>query len=465
MYSSQKLKDSFIKQHDEAEILISWIQLVFTVLLFTIYMLAPKAHQGDILFEPVPIILGVYLPFVLLRVYWAYKHLLNDAALTLYCVIDVSMITALIISFHYQYDAAATVSLKAPTFLYLLMFMSIRILRFDMKYIIMMGVFSVGSIIGLTVFAYFDSSVEVTRNFVDYASSTKLLIGVEVEKIIAITFITTILSVSVWRNQNLLRTSVRDAEAKRDMSKFFSPEVLTNIINSDEKITPGSGKLRSAAVLMMDLRGFTKMSLKLDPTATMSLLADYQKRMVKVILDHGGSIDKFMGDGILAHFGAAKQTTTFAADCLRAMSALSIEMEKWNEEREDAGVKKLDYGISAAVGKVIFGAVGDASRLEFTTIGDAVNLAAKLEKHTKEVGVASLTTKKAFETALKQGFLFDGGVPKELQKSCVHGMDHTLDLVVLKEYPTTESDEFTKIDPSLEEQESNQFPQIVKNVP
>ena len=163
----------------------------------------------------------------------------------------------------------------------------------------------------------------------------------------------------------------------------------------------------------------------------MSLLSNYQKRMVKVILKNGGSIDKFMGDGIFAHFGAAKKTNTYAADSLRAVDELKKEITIWNKEREEKGLNSLNFGISVVVGNVMFGAVGDDSRLEYTTIGDPVNLCAKLEKHTKTLNVLALTTKKSMHVAVQQGYLKEDHFFESLDKSSVDGLKKEIDLVVL----------------------------------
>ena len=432
-----KLKRSLDKQHNDAEVLISWVQFVFTSLLLIIYIAAPKAHGSTLDIAIIPYIVVGYLWFNLTRIYWAHKQLLNDASLSLYCFLDVALITGLIISFQYSYQSSLAISLKAPTYLYLIMFTSLRVLRFDVRYIVLMGTLSVAAMVGLTFFAYQSDATEITRNFVEYASSDRLLLGVEVEKIIVIIFTTAILSIGVHRAQKLLLKSVKDAEARRDLARFFSPDVLENIIDSPEKISPGTGKVRTASVLMLDLRSFTKMSTEMKPTEIMSLLADYQERMVKVILAHGGSIDKFMGDGILANFGAAKPSVTYAADCLRSMEAISVAMDEWNVERVAKGLPSLGYGVSSAVGQVVFGAVGDQSRLEFTTIGDAVNLTAKLEGHTKIAGAKCLTTKISYETAKRQGYVSKSTQPREIEKAKVEGVEFSVDLVVITEQLAT----------------------------
>jgi adenylate cyclase len=151
--------------------------------------------------------------------------------------------------------------------------------------------------------------------------------------------------------------------------------------------------------------------------------------MVAEIFKHAGTIDKFMGDGIMAHFGAATPSETYAADALRAVEALARAAESWAEEPDHP---PLGFGIACASGQTIFGAVGDEDRLEYTLIGDAVNLSAKLEKHTKVLKVRGLTTRETYEAALHQGYT-PSRSPRELRGQEVEGVAEPVDLVVLDE--------------------------------
>ncbi len=151
--------------------------------------------------------------------------------------------------------------------------------------------------------------------------------------------------------------------------------------------------------------------------------------MVPIIQKHGGSIDKFLGDGIMATFGVALKTEAYAADALRATIAILEEVDAWNNEREAHGKAKMGIGTGLAIGPVVYGAVGDASRLEYTVIGNAVNLSAKLEKHNKIEGSRSVTTAEALALAVTQGFL----TPQKFEhkSGCrIEGVRTPLDLAV-----------------------------------
>ena len=149
------------------------------------------------------------------------------------------------------------------------------------------------------------------------------------------------------------------------------------------------------------------------------MLADYQQQIVPILQTHGGTIDKFMGDGIMVTFGAALQTETFAADALRAVDDRMRGVDDWNAGRIARGEPELRVG-----------AAGDESRLEYRVIGDAVNLAAKLEKATKDQKVRAHPTRETYEIALVQGYTPLDTMDQRADQA-VDGVDAPMDLVVL----------------------------------
>ena len=136
----------------------------------------------------------------------------------------------------------------------------------------------------------------------------------------------------------------------------------------------------------------------------LNLLITYQKLIVRIIQSHGGSIDKFMGDGIMATFGAVRPSDTYAADALRAVDDILNETATWSSD--DTLKIFADRKVNAAVasGPIIFGTIGDDTRLEFTVIGSAANLSAKLEKHNKTTRTRALTDADTYALAVRQGY-------------------------------------------------------------
>ncbi len=177
-----------------------------------------------------------------------------------------------------------------------------------------------------------------------------------------------------------------------------------------------------------DIRGFAGYATTVDPNELMATLAEYQRLIVPIIQSHGGAIDKFMGDGIMATFGAAAASETYAADSIRAVAAIIDAVEIWKAEHHADNRTELRIGVAVATGQIIFGAVGDDTRLECTVIGDAVNRSAKLENFTKSEKVRALTDTAAFEMAVAQGYRADA---ERRGQRRVEGLEYLVDLIVL----------------------------------
>jgi adenylate cyclase len=261
-------------------------------------------------------------------------------------------------------------------------------------------------------------------------TSNRILLGAEFDKVMSIAAVTLVIAVAITRARGLLIRAVAEGAAARDLSRFFAPEIARQITSAEHRIAAGQGELRDAAILNLDLRGFTTYAQSVPATEAIALLAEYQSRMVPMIQRHGGSIDKFLGDGILATFGAAVPSGTYAADSLAAVDSIMAEVEAWNMERKASGRPPLGVGASVATGRIIFGAVGDVTRLEYTVIGDAVNLSEKLEKHTKDESVRALTTTDAYALACIQGYA-SRQAPETRRARSVGGVAQPIDLVVL----------------------------------
>ncbi len=416
----------------QSEILIASAQLLIGIIWAVLYAVAPKTAAAG-MFEPVPMALGCYLLFSILRLALAYRGFAATWFLSLSVLVDMAILMALIWSFHIQYEQPASFYLKAPTLLYVFIFISLRALCVSAGFVLLSGG---AAALGWLIMLYYAMATSeapdmgVTRDYVAYMTSNMILIGAEFDKVIAILLSTAILAIALWRARRLLVESVIESQAHHDLERFFAPEIAHQIVSAERQIEAGQGEVRHAAVLDCDIRGFTPTAMGMDPGALMALLADYQNRMVTVIQSRGGSIDKFMGDGIMATFGAALPTESYAADALRCVEDLGRAAEAWRAERRRQGEMPLDVGFAVAAGPLVFGAVGQAERLEFTVIGEPVNLAAKLEKANKTEAVSALTTAKTYELAREQGY--QPAAEKERRPArAVEGTGEPVDLVVL----------------------------------
>ena len=430
----QRVRQAIRLQQERSEIIIGWVQLLLVALVATVYestSMPTGVVQDEYSFETKVFV--VFGAFCIVRLILAYRRLLRPWMLYVSVVADIALLMGLIYSFHYKYAQPAAFYLKAPTLLYVFLFIALRTLRFEARFVLFTGLVAV---IGWTLLVLYVLSgmggpdYPVTDDFVEYLTSNVVLFHAEVDKVIAIALTTIVLALAISRARHLLVRAVSEGAAAADLSRFFDPEVAQRIRGAATAIKAGEGELRDVAILTVDLRGFTRLSTELPPDDVMKVLQDYQGRICPRIVGNGGSIDKFLGDGILASFGAVTPSTTPAADALRAADAVLEAAEQWARDRQTAGLAPLALGMALSAGRVVFGAVGDGERLEFTVIGDAVNFTAKLEKHNKEEGTRALTDARTYALAEEQGY----NPPEARERRSgrkVAGVAEPIDIVVL----------------------------------
>lgn len=401
-----RIRKDILAHDQQAEVLIRLFQLGGLLMFGALYAVAPKTSAGTA-FTPVPYALGAYFIVASLGLFWALRQRIPDIGVYFLTALDIALLMVLIWSFHIQYEQPPSFYLKAPTLFHIFIFIGLRALRFEPRFIIATGIFAAIGWGVMLVYAVVAAPYDmmITRDYVTYLTDNAILIGAEFDKIIAILMVTAVLAYAVMRARNLLIDAVTGQTAARDLSRFFDQSVAEKIQSSENALTAGEGVSREAAVLNIDIRGFSKLAASIEADQVMAILGAYQERIVPIIQAHNGTIDKFMGDGIMATFGASEPSETYAADALRATDALASEIANWTQSKTaPSGFDPGTINLAVATGPVVFGAVGTGNRLELTVIGSAVNLSAKLEKYNKQVGSMALATEEAVKLAHKQGY-------------------------------------------------------------
>ncbi|MFQ5600444.1 MAG: CHASE2 domain-containing protein [Candidatus Krumholzibacteriia bacterium] len=165
---------------------------------------------------------------------------------------------------------------------------------------------------------------------------------------------------------------------RRTFDRYVSADLMEGILENAGRIELG-GSLRSVTVLFLDIRGFTSWTGSLQPQVLVDELNAFLTEMVDVIFDAGGSVNKFLGDAILSVFGAPIGHPDDACRAVQAAQTMRRRLDAHNRTREQAGKPPIRLGIGIASGAVVAGNVGSDRRLEFTVIGNAVNLASRLQ--------------------------------------------------------------------------------------
>ena len=180
---------------------------------------------------------------------------------------------------------------------------------------------------------------------------------------------------------NRMTDGLAERDKVRDLlDKNVSPEIAAQLMRDGAAL---GGEEREVTILFADLRGFTPLSENLAPRELIELLNDYLERMSSEIERHGGVIDKFIGDAIMAVFGAPLKQEGDADHALQSALAMERALETLNSELEAAGRPKLGIGIGINTARVIAGNIGSHRRLNYSVIGDGVNVAARLEALTR----------------------------------------------------------------------------------
>ncbi len=422
-----RVAEAMSRAEARIEILVGWVQLAGVALFILLYLTSRSAYAGAGAFEPVPLALGAWGVFVALRLRWAYRRAPGRGFMILAAAIDVIVLMVAIWSFTLQYEAPAALYLKAPTLLYAFIFIALRALRFDPVQVAVTGVLAAAGWLVLVLIAA--GSAPLTSDYQVYMTSLSLLWGAEWEKILAILAVTAILTLGVARARALLISTNAETIAAADLSKFLDRGAAERVRSSDMALRPGDGELKPACIMFLDLRGFSAAAARLTPAEVIELLRQYQSRFVPVIEAAGGAVDKFMGDGMLVSFGTSKATGREAAEAFDAVPALVAVADGWAAERAKSGLAPLAVAVAIAHGHVVHGVIGHGERLEFTVIGDAVNLSAKLEKHAKVEAARVIATRDAFERARAQGSATTA--LRFTNSAMVEGVSSPLDLAII----------------------------------
>jgi len=194
---------------------------------------------------------------------------------------------------------------------------------------------------------------------------------------------------------NLMVDGLREREKIKSLfGQYLTREISDEILNGHVDL---GGDLYNATILFADIRNFTSISEKMTPKEVVDFLNSYLSGMIDVIIANNGIIDKFMGDGILAVFGVPVSSEDHAESGIKAALAMNEKLEELNRERSSQGLFPIKIGIGVHSGPVIGGNLGNSNKLEYTVIGDTVNVASRIENLTKRYNSSLIVSGTTFE--------------------------------------------------------------------
>jgi adenylate cyclase len=187
----------------------------------------------------------------------------------------------------------------------------------------------------------------------------------------------------------------RASLARSTFQRYVGPRVMERVLDTNFK--PGTVEQRHLTIMFTDVQGFTSISEKMPPQQVVDTFNRYLNDMVEILDKHGGTLDKIMGDGIMAYFNAPLPLDRHEQKAVECALEMQAAMRSWRELSENLGLPPLKVRIGINCGDVVFGEVGAKRQLGYTVIGDAVNAAARLEPLNKQFGTEILISEEVRE--------------------------------------------------------------------
>jgi len=214
--------------------------------------------------------------------------------------------------------------------------------------------------------------------------------------LVAITALLTV--VTVQRSRKLLIRAIEMTQHTSNLSRYL-PRRIADMLVAQGLAALSRGHTQQAAILFADVRGFTALSERMEPAAISRMMTELRGIQGQVVEDHGGVIDKFIGDCAMAVFGVPEPGPIDAANAVTAALAMLKAVSAWNTRRVGEGLPSINLGIGIHYGEVFAGAVGDETRLEFTILGDSVNVAERVERLSRQLDSSLVITDAVLEAA------------------------------------------------------------------
>ena len=182
----------------------------------------------------------------------------------------------------------------------------------------------------------------------------------------------------IWQANKHAKSSASFEKTSLVLSRYFSPEIKEEIENSDLDFDNQNPKDLDVAILFTDIVGFTKLSEKMPPKDILKLLSGYQAIMIEAIFENKGTVDKFIGDAVMANFGTPKSSGNDAQNAFNCALSMNKKLKNWNNSRLEQGLSTIEHRIGIHFGPCVVGNIGNEQRTEFAIIGDPVNVASRI---------------------------------------------------------------------------------------
>jgi adenylate cyclase len=218
----------------------------------------------------------------------------------------------------------------------------------------------------------------------------------------------------------------QDAERRRaKLARYFSPNIVEELLSSSEE---SETRTQTVTILFADIWGFTRASSVLPGPEVMSLLREFLSVVEEAVFDNQGTLDKFLGDGLMATFGTPWVGPQDATNALHCACQMVDKIAAWNERRARSNLPEVFIGVGIHRGEVVLGEIGSERRLEFAVVGDPVNVASRLQEMTRKFQLAIVASDDVIAAARTESGWVTRGVFRPLGPHELRGRDGQLKL-------------------------------------
>ena len=290
----------------------------------------------------------------------------------------------------YAYEIPPAISMDSSHFLYFFLFLMQATFSLRPSLVIWCGVCMATARTGMLVWFLSQPNVFTNLDLQDQtveailaarADPHFLYLGFWVIDVMVSLLVALGLSVVVKRSRHLVESRTIAERSRANLARYFSPNIVDHLSTAADALS--GAHEQKVAVLFADIMGFTKMCENESPDAVIQLLREYHNRLGQAVFANSGTLDKYIGDGLMASFGTPKQTPNDASNALQCAIDMLGSLEVWNSERRANDQEDVRIGIGLSYGTVIVGDIGNERRLEYSVIGDIVNVASRLEQLTR----------------------------------------------------------------------------------
>ncbi len=209
-------------------------------------------------------------------------------------------------------------------------------------------------------------------------------LGIRLQEVMVLLITAGLLALAVQRARAIALRQANLAGERTNLARYFPRKTVDML--AAKKATFSRPREHDAAVLFADLVSFTSWAETRSPRRTIAILREVHNLMAEVIFKHEGTLDKFIGDGMMATFGTPEPSKRDAINALSAAVDMVHAFESWRRSSDDDDIRELKLAIGVHYGPIVLGDIGNSSRMEFAVLGDTVNVAARLEKANREIG-------------------------------------------------------------------------------